>query len=130
MQHRATRLVPGIKRKSYESRIKTLKLAILETRRKKGDLIQFCKILNKMDYVNWKNELVEKTRWAETGPAGNMRGEEKSFHKESGKISNIRENFFINRTIALWNDLPVYVKEAGTPDSFKAGLDKLKLFDA
>ena len=79
-----------------------------------------------MDYVNWKKELVEK---ADAGPAGNMRREGKSFHMESGKISNIRESFFINRTIPLWNDLPVDVKEARTLDSFKAGLDRLKLFD-
>ena len=129
VQHRATRLVPGIKRKSYEFRIRTLKLTTLETRRKRGDLIQFYKILNKMDCVNWKKELVEKVRGAEAGPAGNVRREGKSFHRESGKISNIRESFFINRTIPLWNDLPVDVKEARTLDSFKAGLDRLKLFD-
>ena len=129
VQHRATRLVPGIKRKSYEFRIRTLKLTTLETRRKRGDLIKFYKILNKMDCVNWKKELVEKVRGAEAGLAGNVRREGKSFHRESGKISNIRESFFINRTIPLWNDLPVDVKEARTLDSFKAGLDRLKLFD-
>ena len=62
VQHRATRLVPGIKRKSYEFRIRTLKLTTLETRRKRGDLIQFYKILNKMDCVNWKKELVERKK--------------------------------------------------------------------
>jgi len=82
-----------------------------------------------MDCVNWKKELVEKVRGAEAGPAGNVKREGTSFHRESGKISNIRESFFINRTIPLWNDLPVDVKEARTLDSFKAGLDRLKLFD-
>ena len=37
-----------------------------------------------MDHVKWKNELVEKIRNAETGPAGHMRRERKSFMKESG----------------------------------------------
>ena len=45
VQHRATRLVPGIKRKEYEYRVKTLRLTTLETRRKRGDLIQFYKII-------------------------------------------------------------------------------------
>jgi hypothetical protein len=45
-----------------------------------------------------------------------------------GKIKSIRENFFTNRVIPLWNDLPVEIKEARTLDSFKAGLDKLKVF--
>ena len=49
VQHRATRLVPGIKRKGYEYRIKTLRLTTLETRRKRGDLIQFYKVINKID---------------------------------------------------------------------------------
>ena len=51
VQHRATRLVPSIKKRSYEHRLKVLKLTTLETRRKRGDLIQFYKILNKLDHV-------------------------------------------------------------------------------
>jgi len=45
-----------------------------------------------------------------------------------GKVNSIWENFFTNRVIPLWNDLPVGVKEARTLNSFKAGLDKLKVF--
>ena len=41
VRQRATRLVPSIKRKGYEYRIQTLKLTTLETRGKRGDLIQF-----------------------------------------------------------------------------------------
>ena len=57
VQHRATRLVPGIKRKGYKYRVKTLRLTTLETRRKRGTLIQFYKIRNKIDYVNLRNGL-------------------------------------------------------------------------
>ena len=55
VQHRATRLVPSIKKISYEERIKILKLTTLETRRKRGDLIEFYKILNELDRVEWKD---------------------------------------------------------------------------
>ena len=48
VQHRATRLVPGLKR------LKTLKLTTLEIRRKREDLIEFYKILNGLDNVEWK----------------------------------------------------------------------------
>ena len=51
VQHRATRLVPGLKKESYEVRLKALKL---EVRRKRGDLIEFYKILNVLDSVEWK----------------------------------------------------------------------------
>ena len=127
VQHRATRLVPGIKRKSYEYRIKTLRLTTLETRRKRGDPIQFYKIINKIDCINLRNGLQGKKRGMDSGPAGNLRRKGVCFHRELGKIKSIREKFFTNRVIPLWNDLPVEIKEARTLDSFKAGLDKLKL---
>ena len=128
MQHRETRLVPGIKRNGYEYREKTLKLTTPETRRKRGDLIQFYKIINKIDYVNLRNGLQEKNRGIESGPSGNLRRQGLCFHRELGNIKSIRENFFTNRVIPLWNDLPVEIKEVRTLDSFKAGLDKLKAF--
>ena len=43
IQHRATKLCPGIKKRDYEQRLKVLKLTTLETKRKRGDLIQFYK---------------------------------------------------------------------------------------
>ena len=71
-----------------------------------------------MDHVKWCNDLLDN----------NMRRQGLCFQRESGKISNIRENFFKNSVIPLWNGLPVNVKEARTLNSFKADLDKLKLF--
>ena len=47
------------------------------------------------------------------------------FHREPANIGKIRDNFFLNRTVPLWNDLPVKVKEM---DGFKAGLNGLGLF--
>ena len=84
MKHRATRLVPIIKRRSYEYRVKTLKLTTLETRRKRGDLIQFYKILNKIDNANLGNESQEKNRGIESGPVGNLRRHEVCFPWEVG----------------------------------------------
>ena len=97
VRHKATRLVPNIKIRSYEYRVKTLKL----TRRKRGDLIQFYKILNKIDYANLGNESQEKNRGIESGPAGNLRRQGLIFHRELARISSIRENFLTNRVILL-----------------------------
>ena len=41
VQHKASRLCPSISKRSYEERLKILRLTTLETRRKRGDLIQF-----------------------------------------------------------------------------------------
>ena len=51
LKHRATRLVQGLKKESYEVRLKALKLTTLEIRRKRRDLIEFYKILNGLDIV-------------------------------------------------------------------------------
>ena len=83
VQHRATRLATST-RKNYEYRIKHTRLTTLETRRKRGDLIQFFKIINKIDHVNLRNELLEKDRGVESGPAGNLRRQGVCFHRELG----------------------------------------------
>ena len=51
------------------------------------------------------------------------------FHREPANIGKIRDNFFLNRTVPLWNDLPVKVKEAKSLNGFTAGLDGLGLFE-
>ena len=56
IQHRATRLCPSNKKKTYEDRLKIMWLTTLVTRKKRGDLIQFYKILNGLDRVEWNNE--------------------------------------------------------------------------
>ena len=43
------------------------------------------------------------------------------FHREPANIGKIGDNFFLNRTVPLWNDLPVKVKEAKSLNGFKAG---------
>ena len=124
VQHRAS-----IKKKSYDEIVKILKLTTLETRRKRGDLIQFYKILNELHKVEWKNKLVKTDQGSNDGPASRVSGKKGlCFHREPTNIKTIRDKFFINRTIPLWNDLPVIVKEAKTLNSFKAGLDRQSLF--
>ena len=46
----------------------------LEKRRKRGDLIQFFKIINGIDQVEWKNKLDKTLQGNENGPvASNLR---------------------------------------------------------
>ena len=46
VQHRVTKLVPGMSDWTYEARCKELKLPTLKQRRLRGDLIETYKILN------------------------------------------------------------------------------------
>ena len=53
IQLKATRLVPKLRKKEYDDRLKNLRLTTLETRRKRGDLIQFYKVLKELDQIKW-----------------------------------------------------------------------------
>jgi len=46
------KLITGLKHKSYEKRLSILQLTTLETRRKRGDLIEVFKTLKKFDNVD------------------------------------------------------------------------------
>ena len=54
-QHKATKLVANLRNEGYEDGFKILRVTTLETRRKRGDLIQFYKLLNGLEHINWKN---------------------------------------------------------------------------
>jgi hypothetical protein len=50
------------------------------------------------------------------------------FRGEPANICTSRKEFFLNRVIPIWNDLPQEVRGAKSLNCFKAGLDKMKLF--
>ena len=51
-----TRLVPNLRKKGYEFRLKKLRLTTLEIKRKRGDLIQFFKVQIGLDHIKWKKK--------------------------------------------------------------------------
>ena len=44
--------------------------------------------------------------------------------KRASNSSKMRENFFINRVLPIWNTLPKDVRNAESVNEFKAGVDK------
>ena len=129
IQHKVTRLVPGLRKKGYNDRLEKLRLTNLETRRKRGDLIQFYKVITGLDHIKWKKSPEKAMRSDIDCPdSRNLRRGGLCFHREPANICTPRNEFFLNRVIPLWNDLPKKVREAATLDSFKAGLDKQKSF--
>ena len=116
-QRRATRMVPGIKDKGYEVRLRMLNLFKLSKRRLRGDLIEafkFIKGINKVDHVQlFRVSLVSRTRrdkWKLT---------KEKFH------TNIWKYFFTQRVVNVWNSLPGHVVEAETLGVFKTRLDEV-----
>jgi hypothetical protein len=129
IQHRATRLAPRLRKRGYEYRLEQLRLTTLETRRKRGDLIQFYKVLNGHDHIKWKSEPEKILQGNNDGPASrNLRRGGIIFRREPATMCTPRNEFFLNRVFPLWNNLPQIIREAKSLNCFKAGLDRMELF--
>ena len=118
IQRRATKLVPKLRSMEYEVRLKALNLTNLEIRRRRGDLIQFYKLLNGQDEIELLNDVKFRS------DKYNLRGHSKRVTRELVKKCSIRQNFLTNRVANDWNNLPQHVIEAKSLNSFKAKLDK------
>ena len=119
VQHRATRLVPDLRRYSYEERLNKLGWTTLEERRVRGDLIQYYKILNNLDKVKWQRDFSVTHSISIDGPARGIRGHDLRVTREITRF-NPRHNFFLNRVAPAWNKLNSETVHAVSVNSFKA----------
>ena len=116
VQRRATKLIPEIRHMPYEDRLNELDLLTLEERRIRGDLIQFYKIIHKIDRVCLTTQL--------TPISSNTRGHSLRVRVEDRSNFSARFHFFTNRVIGHWNKLHEEVVTAKTVNKFKSRLDK------
>ena len=123
VQRRATKLIPSIRNLSYETRLKILGLTTLKERRKRGDLIQYYKISKGYNNVDWYHPNALTNSLNQSGPASNIRGMK---HRLKRQITNCpsRENFFINRIVSFWNELPFDIVNAASINLFKNKYDE------
>jgi hypothetical protein len=115
VQHRATKMISGLKNLSYESRLEKTGLITLEKRRERGDLIEVFRLLKGFDNVDYQHffQLVDGSR---------TRGHRFKIVKLRSRL-DIRKNFFSQRVVNIWNNLPASVVEADSVNSFKNRLD-------
>jgi len=114
VQHRATKLIPAIRNLNYENRLRKLESTTLKDRRLRGDLIQMFKIMNKMGKCDRYNRFKIILN--------QVRGHCFKYFEEITR-KPYRENFFYNRILNIWNQLPSEIEEATSVNSFKAGID-------
>ena len=118
VQRRATRQIPGFGKMEYEDRLKSLGLTTLQDRRKRGDLIEAHKMLNGYTSVQ-KDQLFEMRDGVQL-TRGNIF---LNLYKHHTHLE-IRRNFFTERVINDWNQLPLEVKTAEDTTIFKINYDK------
>ena len=123
VQRRATKILPSLKDKDYDQRLKILNLPSLKARRIRGDLIQAYKIFNNVDEIDPKQMFP-------TNPTN--RTLRNSLNKIFKPHFNTKEkkNSFSYRIAQRWNELPEHIKNAPSTNSFKNQVDDLDWFKA
>ena len=115
VQRRATKMITECRGLSYENRLEVLGLISIEARQTRGDLIQVFKLIKGVDNVDYREffQLAVNSR---------TRGHSFKICKVRSRLE-IRKNFFSQRVVNEWNELPSYVVEAESVNAFKNRLD-------
>lgn len=119
VQRRATKLVIGLYNKSYEERLRVLGLQSLELRRTRGDLIETYKIMT-------GKERVDSEIFFKQAGTTSLRGNSMKLFKGRSRLL-VRQNFFSQRVVNAWNNLPESVISAETTNNFKNRIDRYML---
>jgi len=112
------KLVNGLRKKTYQERLKVLGIYPLHQRRLRGDLIETYKIPIGKECVNSQLffQMVPKVN--------NLRGHSMKVYVPRCIIRTIQKMFFSVRVYNTWNSLPQHVIKAQSTNSFKNRLDK------
>ena len=114
VQRRATRMIEGFSKMSYEDRLRELGLTTLETRRIRGDLLEVFKIVKGFDNMDYTNFL--------TFSSSDLRGHSHKLFKFRVR-TNLGKFSFSFRVIEEWNMLTQDIVSCDTVAQFKSKLD-------
>ena len=116
VQRRATKLVRELRCLPYQERLKKLDLLSVKDRVLRGDLIEVYKIVTgKVD--------IDPKQFFELQEGSSTRGHHLKLKKRRA-AHHYRNQFFANRVITPWNELPEHVVSAPSVNSFKRRLDQ------
>ena len=115
IQHRFTRILPTLRKLTYEERLQRLGLWSLEERRNRADLIEVFKMFRGISAVPVSTffELVTDKR---------TRGHSFKLHKRHC-CTELRRHFFSYRLVDRWNGLSEDTVSASSVNQFKARLE-------
>ena len=115
VQRRATRMIPRLKKMTYDERLKRLKLPRLYDRRIRGDMIETYKIMSGKEKLNSRKLFQPNTFRG--------RSHSKKLYKKYTRL-NMRKNWFTQRVITKWNGLTTEEVESNKTSAFKRRYDK------
>ena len=104
---------------SYSERLLVCDLVSLERRRLIADLVLFYKIVHKMVFIDLDETLIPLS-------ASITRGHSRRFRVPIAR-TNLRNVFFTNRTIRVWNNLTEVIVSADSIKTFKTLLSNVDL---
>ena len=117
-------MVANFRSRNYEDKLKEAGMLTLEQRRERGDLIHMFRIMTGKDDVHFSTWF---QRLSDVENGANTRAASGYLNVKQPTISNeIRRNFFSQRIVDSWNNLPDRIKKSDTVNSFKNGLDEYK----
>ena len=119
VQMRATKLVDGFGKLTYQERLERLNLPTLAYRRLRGDVIEIYKHFHRYDQDILPPSFIRRTR-----PSRQHNFQLHEFTPGDGE-RGARSNFLYHRIVRVWNELPGTIVSAENIDGFKNRFDAL-----
>ncbi len=120
VQKRAIKMVSGLKSNNYEERLK-MGLTTLEERRHQQDMLQTNRILHGVDKVR-------RETWFSMASGAERETRQASdpwnIRPQAARLE-IRKNFFSQRVISPWNQLPLEIKGAKTASMYRKHRERM-----
>ena len=115
VQRKASKMIPNLRNKRYQERLKDLELITLEQRRLRGQLIETFKYLKGITRATPEGlfDLDANVRTRTNGLKLRTRASR----------TTVKNKFFPTTIVSTWNNLPENVVTARTLNTFKARLD-------
>ena len=118
VQMRATKLIDGFGKLTYQERLEKLKLPTLAYRRLRGDVIELYKHFHRYDQDILPPSFIRRTR-----PSRQHEYQIHEFNPADGERGP-QSNFLYHRVVRIWNELPRNTVTADSINTFKNNLDK------
>ena len=118
VQHRFTRMIPGLRQLSYAKRLEFLNLWSLEERRNRADLLEVFRMYKRWSTTSFSSMFTLSSNTV-------TRGHTAKIMKNRCQL-DLSRHFFSESVTDRWNRLPQQVINSTTVNAFKSGLDRIR----